>query len=165
MSHDDADSKLRRQLRQELTASHAHAGFDRAFAAVPREHRGARVEGIPHSLWENLEHLRLALWDILGFSRGPGHVSPKWPDGYWPASPAPADDAAWEGALASFRGDLAAFCALLEDGGRELHEPFPWGDGQTLLREALVILDHNAYHVGQAVALRQHLGSWPPAGE
>jgi hypothetical protein len=163
MNASDADRRVRQQLRDELTHSHAHVGCERAFAGLPREHRGARVDGQPHTVWRLLEHLRIALWDILEFSRGPQHVSPKWPDGYWPEGDAPPNDAAWEAALAGLRRDLADFCALLDDPARDLHAPFAWGDGQTLMREALVIIDHNAYHVGQVVTLRQLLGSWPPA--
>ena len=160
---DSSDTRLRRQLRDELTSSHAHASFEHAFGNVPRELRGKRPDGQAHTLWGLLEHLRLALWDILEFSRGPGHVSPKWPVGYWPESDAPADDAAWEESLRRFRADLAAFCALVDDPSRDLFAPFPWGDGQTLLREALVIVDHNGYHLGQVVTLRQLLGCWPPS--
>ena len=159
-AHEDRETRLRRQLRDELGASHAHAGFEKAFAGLPPEHRGALVPGQPHTIWRLLEHLRLAQWDILEFSRGPEHRSPRWPEGYWPEADAPADDAEWERALAACRADLAAFCELLDDPRRDLHEPFSWGEGQTLLREALVILDHNAYHVGQVVLLRQILGSW-----
>jgi len=159
---DSSDARLRRQLRDELTSSHAHVTFEHAFRGVPRELRAARPDGQPHTLWALLEHLRIALWDILEFSRGPEHVSPKWPDGYWPAGDAPPDDAAWEESLRRFAADLAAFCALIDDPGRDLFAPFPWGDGQTLLREALVIVDHNGYHLGQVVTLRQLLGCWPP---
>ena len=157
-----ADERVRRQLRDELMHSHAHVGFERAFAGLPAAHRNARVEGQPHSIWKLLEHLRLAQWDILEFSRGAGHVSPKWPEGYWPEGEV-ADDAAWEASLAACRADVARFCELVDDPSRDLHAPFEWGDGQTLMREALVIIDHNAYHVGQVVTLRQLLGSWPPA--
>jgi hypothetical protein len=158
----DTDSRLRRQLRDELTSSHAHVGFQRAFEDVPVEARGRRPEGQAHTLWGLLEHLRIALWDILEFSRGAGHVSPKWPEGYWPAGDGPPDDGAWDESLRRVGADLASFCALLDDPARDLFAPFPWGDGQTLLREAMVIVDHNAYHVGQVVTLRQLLGCWPP---
>lgn len=156
----DGDAALRRQLRSELTTSHAHAGLERAFADVPREARGRRVDGQPHTLWRLLEHMRIALWDILEFSKGPDHVSPKWPQGYWPDGDGPPDDAAWERSVAALRHDLNAFCDLLDDPARDLQEAFAWGDGQTLLREALVIMEHNSYHLGQVVTLRQLLGTW-----
>jgi hypothetical protein len=114
-------------------------------------------------LWRLLEHLRIAQWDILEFSRRAGHESPKWPEGYWPAGDAPPEDDAWDRSVAAFQADLAAFDALVADEDRDLFERFAWGDGQTLLREALLVADHNAYHVGQMVTLRQLLGIWPPS--
>src|SRR3954464_3154922 len=133
--NDPSDGALRRQLRDELGASHAHVTPERAFAGIPHEQRGVRPPGQPHTLWGLLEHLRIAQWDIAEFSRGPDHASPKWPEGYWPESDGPRDEAAWEAALHAVQSDRAAFCALLDDPARDLFAPFPWGDGQTLLRE------------------------------
>ena len=158
-----SDAALRAQLRELLASAHAHATFDQAVENVPADKRGERVPGQPHTLWRLLEHIRIATWDILEFSRQGSHVSPAWPDGYWPATDAPPDDEAWERSIAAIRSDLAAFHALAEDSARDLFAPFPWGTGQTLLREALLIADHNAYHVGQMVLLRQLLGIWPPS--
>jgi hypothetical protein len=107
--------------------------------------------------------MRIAQWDILEFSRNPAHVSPDFPDGYWPSSDAPPGDEDWDASLASFREDLEAMCHLVADTTRDLLAPFPHGDGQTLLREALLVADHNAYHLGQLVLLRRVLGLWPEA--
>src|SRR6185503_12417244 len=153
-----SNDALRRQLRDLLESAHAHATFEQAVEKVPRAHRGARPPGQPHTLWRLLEHIRLAQWDILEFSRQAGHESPKWPEGYWPAEDAPPDEAAWENSVEAVRRDREAFAALVDDEGSDLFAPFPWGKGQTLLREALLIADHNAYHVGQMVTLRQLLG-------
>src|SRR4029079_18998670 len=108
-----------------------------------------------------LEHLRLAQWDILEFSRDPKHVSPKWPEGYWPASPEPPDAGAWEHSVATSRRDLQAMKELVADPRSDLHAPFAHGEGQTMLREALLVADHNAYHLGQMVLVRRLLGCWP----
>ena len=158
-----SDAALRRQLRELLGSTHAHATFEQAIESVAVEKRGERVAGQPHTLWRLLEHIRLATWDILEFSRRADHVSPAWPDGYWPATDAPPDEAAWERSIEAVRADLEAFAALVDDESSDLFAPFPWGQGQTLLREALLIADHNAYHVGQMVLLRQQLGIWPPS--
>jgi len=157
MSQDD--KALRDHLQKLLTGGHAHADFDAAVADLPAKLRGARPAGSPHTPWQLLEHLRIAQWDILEFSRDPEHVSPKWPAGYWPDGEAPPDDAAWERSADSFRRDLAAMKGLIAEA--DLYAAFPWGDGQTLLREALMLADHNAYHIGQLVLLRKLLGTWP----
>jgi uncharacterized damage-inducible protein DinB len=165
MSETDHDSSLRRHLVELLRGEHAHVGFAGAIRDVPAALRGARPEGVEHSLWELLEHLRRAQSDILEFSRNPSHVSPPWPEGYWPDAAAPPDAAAWDGAVAAFHGDLEAMERLVDDPASDLYAPFPHGKGQTLLREALLAADHNAYHVGQIVALRRLLGNWPPPQE
>lgn len=157
MPHEDA---LREHLIQLLTGSHAHADFDAAVKDIPTELRGKRPEGMDHSPWELLEHLRIAQWDILEFSRNPRHVSPDWPGGYWPAAPAPPDEHAWDKSVLAFRHDLKALCALVMDPATDLYAKIPHGDGQTILREALLTADHNAYHVGQLILLRKLLGAW-----
>jgi len=139
----------------------AHVDFDGAVADLPPEARGRRPDGMPHSAWEILEHLRLAQEDILEFSRDPVWVSPKWPEGYWPPSAAPSDAGAWDESVEAFRAGLEAIKDLVRDPARDLHEPLPWGDGHTLLREALLLADHNAYHLGELVAVRRMLGVWP----
>ncbi len=158
------DKSLRRHLVDLLTGRNAHADFETVVRNFPEELRGVRPEGQAHSAWRLVEHLRIAQWDILEFSRDAEHVSPPWPESYWPPEDEPPDDGAWERSLAAFRRDLETMCELVKDPERDLGAPFPWGDGQTLLREALLVADHNAYHVGQLVTLRQLLGAWPPGG-
>jgi uncharacterized damage-inducible protein DinB len=159
----DRDSALREHLVELLQGEHAHVGFAATLRDVPPGLRGARPDGVEHSLWQLLEHLRLAQRDILEFSRDPSHVSPEWPAGYWPAGPEPADEAAWDGAIAAFTRDVEAMARLVADPASDLLAPFPHGKGQTLLREAMLAADHNAYHLGQIVALRRLLADWPPA--
>jgi DinB superfamily len=154
------DKALRQHLLKLLKGSEAHVDFDSAFKDFPAELRGKTPEGAGHSPWEVLEHLRIAQWDILEFSRNPKHQSPEFPVGYWPPTPAPPDAAAWDRSLASFRKDLAAMCDLVAHESNDLYAKIPHGDGQTLLREALLVADHNAYHLGEAVLLRRLLGVW-----
>jgi DinB superfamily len=154
------DTALREQLIDLLGSSHAHATFDSAVTDFPPDLMGTRPPGSPHSPWELLEHMRIAQNDILRFSKSANHVSPKFPDGYWPKSPAPKSASAWNESVRAFQEDLAAFATLLRDPARDLYEKFPWGDGQTLLREAFLIADHNAYHLGQLLLLRRLLGAW-----
>ncbi|MFP5276515.1 MAG: DinB family protein [Acidobacteriota bacterium] len=157
MSH---DSVLREQLVAFLNGGNAHASFEDAVKDLPAALRGKRPPGAPHSPWELLEHLRIAQWDILEFARSAQHQSPKWPEGYWPASPAPPDDKAWEKSVRAFRHDLKAMCDLVSDPATDLYAKIPHGDGQTILREALLAADHNAYHVGQLILARRLLGAW-----
>ena len=154
------DRSLREHLVYLLTGGGAHVSFDAAVARFPASLRGARHSGVPYSAWEILEHLRIAQWDILEFSRDAQHKSPEWPSGYWPVKPAPPDEKAWDKSLRAFRKDLKAMCALVEDESTDLYAKIPHGDGQTLLREALLVADHNAYHVGQLVLVRKALGAW-----
>jgi uncharacterized damage-inducible protein DinB len=144
-------------LLELLRGGHAHATFDDAVKKLPFDKTGVRPRGAPHSAWELVEHIRIAQNDILRFSREADYASPKWPEGYWPTSPAPEDEAQWKKSIAAFHHDLKAFEKLLEERADELDKPFPWGQGQTLFREALLIADHNSYHLGQLVLLRQLL--------
>ena len=155
-----SDDSLLKHLIELLDGGHAHATFDATIKGIPAEARGVRPPGCPHSPWELLEHLRLAQNDILRFSRDPDYVSPAWPEGYWPSSPAPKNQAEWRASVKAFRDDLAAFKQLIEDRQGELDKPLPWGTGQTLLREALLIADHNAYHLGQLLLVRRLQGNW-----
>ena len=151
------DTALRKHLVDLLGGENAHASFDSAVDGVPAAIRGVRAEGSPHSLWETLEHLRIAQWDILEFSRDPKHVSPEFPSGYWPKTPAPPGDADWNRSVKAFQHDLREMIALIGDESNDLFSPIPHGTGQTLLREALLVADHNAYHVGQFMLLRRLL--------
>lgn len=151
---------LRKQLLETLTGGQAHATFEAAVKDFPAQLRGKKPEGAPHTAWQLLEHLRIAQHDILEFSRDPHYVSPKWPEGYWPTEPAPPTETAWDESIANFAKDDQAFRDLISDPAQDLFAPFPHGDGQTLLREALLIIDHNAYHVGQLILLRTQQGIW-----
>jgi hypothetical protein len=155
------DQAVRKHLIALLRESHAHAGFDNAVKDVPPDKIGVRPKGLPHSLWELLEHIRLAQRDIVEFSESAKYQPRKFPDDYWPGSSKPAGAPAWDKSIQSIRADRDAFIGLLEDSSRDLYEPFPWGEGQTLMREALLIADHNAYHVGEMVLVRRPLEIWP----
>jgi hypothetical protein len=154
------DQSLREQLVSLLKGGNAHLDFDAAVKGLPVELRGKRPKGSPHSPWELLEHLRIAQRDILEFSRDASHQSPKWPEGYWPNTPAPPSAAGWSKSVKQFREDLNAMCALVENPSTDLFARIPHGDGQTILREALLMADHNAYHLGQLVMVRRLLGAW-----
>jgi hypothetical protein len=156
----DRDHQLREHVLYLLRGGGAHLDFDAALADLPVKLRGARPKGVPHTPWRLLEHMRIAQRDILEFSRNPKHVSPKWPDGYWPKGDAPPSSAAWKRSLAAFRADLAAMQKLVADPKTDLFARIPHGDGQTILREALLVADHNAYHLGQLVVVRRALGAW-----
>jgi hypothetical protein len=154
------DAALRKHLVELLTGGHAHATFEQAVKDLPVELRGKTPKGAEHSPWQLVEHLRLAQSDILEFSRDAKHQSPKWPDGYWPKEKAPADEKAWDKSLRAFKKDLKEMSALVEDPKTDLFAKIPHGDGQTILREALLAADHNAYHIGQLVLVRRLLGAW-----
>jgi len=154
------DSAVREHVLYLLKGGGAHVGFEKAIGGLPEELRGAKAGGIPFSPWRLLEHMRIAQWDILEFSRDASHVSPSWPDGYWPGTDAPPNAAAWDNSVARFRADLQAMVRLVSNPRTDLYAKIQHGNGQTVLREALLIADHNAYHLGQLVMLRRLLGSW-----
>ena len=151
---------LRQELDRLLSGQGAHADFDAAVADFPVKLRGVIPAGAAHSAWQVLEHLRIAQWDMLEFSRDAKHVSPEWPDGYWPKNPTPESADGWDKSIRAFHHDLAEMRKLVTDPNSDLFTPFAHGDGQTLLREALQTADHNAYHVGELILLRRLLGSW-----
>ncbi len=154
------DRSVREHVIYILQGGGAHLDFDKAIRGLPFDLRGAKVAGVPHSPWRLLEHLRICQWDILEFSRNPDHVSPDFPDGYWPDTDEPPDDLAWNKSIQAFRDDLQAMIDLVSDSNTNLFAKIPHGDGQTILREALLVADHNAYHLGQLVLLRKALGAW-----
>jgi uncharacterized damage-inducible protein DinB len=158
----DHDRALRDHLVKLLEGKQAHADFESVIQDVPAASRGIRSAGAPHSAWELLEHMRIAQHDILEFSRNAHHQSPQWPEGYWPKSPEPPDETAWERSVADLRRDLMAMQALISDPGKDLFEPIPHGEGQTLLREAMLVADHNSHHLGQLILVRRLAGAWPP---
>jgi hypothetical protein len=156
----DPVQTLRDQLVKLLEGRGAHADFGEAVAHFPAALRGKKPEGAPHTAWELLEHLRIAQRDMLEFSRNPKHQSPDWPSGYWPETPAPPDAHAWDKSVAAFGDDNEAMRKLVADPASDLFTPFGHGEGQNLLREALQMADHNAYHIGELVFLRRILGAW-----
>lgn|SRR5260370_5347889 len=156
----DQNKLLREHLLYLLHGGGAHLHFDAAVAHLPIELRGAKPHGVPHSPWRLLEHMRIAQWDILEFCRNPHHVSPSFPDGYWPRGDVPPDDSAWERSAVAFRADLQAMCDLVAAEATDLFAPIPHGEGQTILREALLVADHNAYHLGQLAVVRRALAAW-----
>ena len=154
------DKALRQHLLYLLKKGGAHAMFEDAIRDFPAKLRGQKVANFPHTAWMLLEHMRIAQHDILEFSRSAKHASPKWPDGYWPKTDALPSPVAWTKSIAGFRKDLKSLEALITNPKTDLYAPLPWGDGQTVLREALLVADHNAYHVAQLVTLRRLLGAW-----
>jgi hypothetical protein len=148
---------LREHVINLLKADSAHADFAAAVKNMPVELRSKKPKGVDHSAWELLEHLRIAQWDIVEFTRNPKHVSPDFPSGYWPST----DDAkGWSKSVAAFEKDLQAMIDIVADESVDLLKPIAHGSGQTVLREALLLADHNAYHIGQLVQLRKLLGAW-----
>lgn len=154
------EKALRAHLLDLLGSGNAHITFDRAIHGLPAKLRGVKPPRAPHSAWQILEHLRIAQWDILEFSRNSAHRSPDWPAGYWPPSVAPPAASSWGKTASLFRADLEAMKALIAGPGNDLYAIIPHGDGQTLLREALLLADHNAYHLGEMVLVRRLLGAW-----
>jgi hypothetical protein len=154
------DKSLRKHLIYLLTEGGAHVTFDQVVKGLPPKLRGKTPDKFPHSPWMLLEHLRIAQQDILEFSRNPKHVSPKWPEGYWPKNAVPPNAAAWNKSIRAFQQDLKAMAKLVSNPATDLHAEIPWGDGQTILREALLLADHNAYHLGQFLDVRRLLGAW-----
>ncbi len=155
----DRDKQLRQQLSKVLDWHEAHADFSAAVTDLPAELRGRVPQGLPYSAWQLLEHIRLALWDIVEFSRDARHKSPDWPEGYWPKTAAPADTTAWDKSVKAIHDYLEEMRELVNDPKRDLFAPIPHGSGQTLLRQALLTADHNAYHIGQLVLVRKALGA------
>lgn len=162
-----------------LNKGNAHASFEDAVKGLHPDLLGKRPRGLPYSIWQLAEHIRLAQWDILEFCKGPHHKSPPWPEGFWPKDPAPdksaghaqgaagrahaagpTASAAWPKCLARIASDKKEFIGLLREKKDDLFEPFPYGEGQTLFREALLIADHTAYHTGEIIVLRRLLGDW-----
>lgn len=157
MTDEDRDRALREHLLYLLRDGGAHIKFDEALKDFPVELINARAEGVPYTPWHLLEHMRIAQWDIVEFSRDASHVSPEWPKGYWPDNDRDADEDEWRKSVEAFRADLREMESLVEDPSTDLYARIPHGNGQTLLREALLVADHNAYHLGALVTLRRTL--------
>ncbi len=157
----NADRELREQVVYLLKGGGAHVHFMDALDDFPAGKYGTFANALPHTGWQLLEHVRLAQWDILEFSRNPKHVSPNFPDGYWPKTPMPPNERAWDESVAAFQRDLQDMVQLVQNPRNDLFVKIRHGQGQTILREALVLADHNSYHLGQLVDLRRALGVWP----
>jgi DinB superfamily len=156
----DTNKQLRKHLIKMLEGGDAHATFDDAVADLPAALQGKTPKSAEHSPWQLLEHLRIAQRDILEFAINSQHKSPKWPEGYWPKIAAPPDEKAWNKSVQAFRSDMKRFTKLLAHASTDLFANIPHGDGQTILRQALLAADHNAYHLGQFVLVRRLLGAW-----
>jgi hypothetical protein len=154
------EQKLRNQLAELLLNGHAFTPLETILAGITEAEAGKRVAGLPYTLWKLIEHLRITLNDILEFSRDPAYQSPGWPQGYWPAADKPASQAGLDASIRAIALDLKAMVQLIKDPARDLFEPFAHGEGQNLLREALLVTEHNAYHLGQILVLRRLLGTW-----
>lgn len=154
-------NQFREHLARAVDWREAHAGFDAAVDGLAPDLRGRRAEGVPYSAWQLLEHLRLAQRDILDFCRDPAYAEKKWPDDYWPRDPEPPSASAWDESVAAFRRDREATKHLAADPSIDLLARIPHGSGQTYVREVILVIDHNAHHVGQLILLRRLLGAWP----
>jgi len=163
MSTAAPNPELIQQLLALLKGGQAHADVETAIKNFPTEHYGTVPANLPYSAWQILEHLRITQRDILNFSAPPtgGYHHIAWPDDYWPKSPTPPTSDSWDNTIAAIRADQKLFEALLTKPDVDLYKPFRWGDGQNLLREALLIADHNAYHLGELIVIRRLLGIWP----
>lgn len=151
---------VREQVISLLRGGNAHVTFEDGVENLAPEFRGVKPEGAEHTAWELLEHIRIAQSDILEFSRDPKHASPDWPKGYWPKTAKPPSDAAWKKSIDSIKQDREAMIKLVSDPKTDLCAKIPHGTGQNILREALLIADHNAYHLGQLVLLQRLIGAW-----
>jgi hypothetical protein len=156
----NTDQFLRQHIVELLNGGHAHVTFDDTIKDLPPKLRGKKLENFPHTAWMLLEHLRIAQWDILEFSRNAKHKSPEWPSGYWPKTEAPPSGEAWDKSVEEFQRNLQEMKELVNDPNTDLFAKIPWGDGQTILREALLVADHNSYHLGQLLDVRRLLGAW-----
>ena len=155
------DSALREDVLLLLRGGRAHVEFEKAVANLPEDLRGKKPRGVPYSPWQQLEHMRICQWDILEYIRNPQHVSPEWPEGYWPAEPVPPRNA-WAKSVKAFQADRQALLELAGNPATDLLSRVPPGDpeGVTILHELLMVADHNAYHLGQLVILRRLMGAW-----
>ncbi len=155
------DEEVRKHTLYLLRGGGAHVHFDEVIAGFPVHLRNKEAYDLPYTAWQLLEHMRIAQWDILEFSRNPEHVSPNFPEGYWPPDDGDPDENAWNNSVQVFRAELRAMQGLAQDPDVDILAPISHGSGQTILREALLMADHNAYHLGQMIVLRRLLGCWP----
>ena len=153
---------LRKELIFQLNGGHAHAPLEKVVAGLPAKLQGVVPEGVPHSGWQLLEHLRIAQADILEFCSRKNYREKQWPDDYWPRDTTPPNSRAWNASVHQIRADREQFIKLISNSKADLFAPLAWGEGQTLFHEACLIIDHNAYHLGEMVMVRHLLGAWPP---
>lgn len=158
MSKVDQHKALIAELTNLLQGGGAHVSFKDALKGLPAAMRGVVTNDLPYSIWQIVEHIRIAQWDMLEFSKDGAHQSPKWPDDYWPKEPVPPSDAAWRKSIKQTESDLEDFISLISEA--DLYAKITHGSGQTVLREALQIADHNAYHIAEIVVIRRLLGAW-----
>lgn len=151
---------LRAHLLEFLRGGSAHVDPRTALAGIAERHYTAKPNGLPHTPWQLLEHLRFTLHDLLEFCTDPDYSAPTWPDDYWPNQEKPVDKRAWAESVEAFFADLRAFEAIVENPTTDLLAPIPWGQGQTILREVLLVIDHTSYHLGQLVLVRKQLDDW-----
>ena len=155
----NSSQQIKKELATLLTKSHAHVSFDDAINNIPFDDLGKKPSGVPYSIWQQVEHIRIAQKDILDFSVNKNYIALNWPNDYWVKEAAPKDEAAWNQSIANIQSDLHAFIEAFQNGD-DIYEPFKHGSGQSWLREALVLFDHNSYHLGEIIALRRLLGNW-----
>jgi len=158
---DNHDKIITAELTKLLLGGSAHVSLQDALKNLKPELRGVKPDHMPYSIWQLVEHIRIAQWDMLQFCKDAEHKSPKWPDDYWPKENVPANEGAWSGAIGQINSDLDEFIELMEHS--DLYQKLQHGDGQTILREALQMADHNAYHIGEIIAIRRILSDWPSA--
>jgi hypothetical protein len=156
----DRTAGVIKSLEETLLRGNAHVSIEEAVANVPYAHLGETPGGLPYSLWQLVEHIRIAQWDIVEFCKDPGHKSPPWPEGYWPKRKTPEEPSDFQRSVEATLADRKTFIGLLHSAGEDVHTPFPYGDGQDLFREALLIIDHTSYHIGEIILLRRLLGNW-----
>lgn len=159
------DPALRSHLKALLAARQAHCTFDDAVAHVPPARRGERPEAMPYSIWELVDHIRRGQRDILEYCQTVDYSTPEWPEDYWPEAAEPPSDEAWDDTIAQVRQDRDAMIEIVMDESIDLYDTVPNSDEHTYLREAMLVADHNAYHIGQIVTVRRQLGLWPPSGD
>ena len=158
-NQDNASQQVKKELATLLQRSHAHVSFDDAVNNIPFEDLGKKPNGVPYSIWQQVEHIRIAQKDILDFSVNKNYKELNWPDDYWVTATAPKNEAEWNGSISNIKADLNAFIEGLQHAD-DIYTPFKHGSGQSWLREALVLFDHNSYHLGEIIALRRLLGNW-----
>ncbi|OGU82733.1 MAG: ABC transporter [Ignavibacteria bacterium RBG_16_35_7] len=153
----NSEKPLREHLINLLQGHGAHMGYEEALSGFPKDFRNSKLPKFSNTPWKILEHMRIAQWDIYQFCINPEHISPKFPDGYWPEEETPPNENAWENSVNVFFKDLQKMQDLVADSSTDLFAPIPHGTGQTILREALLVADHNAYHLGQLIVMQRYL--------